>query len=148
MTLRSYSIREVDASDDEIADIIRSFNRETASFPELTDAELDGFHCYWWLAYLDREPVGFAGMVPSQRYEKTGYLKRAGVSGEHRGHGLQLRFFKVRERKARSIGWTHLVSECTNTVYSANNFIRAGFKLFEPEVRWAFENSLYWKKAL
>jgi GNAT superfamily N-acetyltransferase len=143
-----YRIREVDATDDEIAEIIRSFNRETPDFPDLTDAELDGFHCYWWLAYLDKEPVGFAGMVPSQRYKNTGYLKRAGVTAAHRGRGLQLRLLKVRERKARSIGWTHLVSECTNTVYSANNFIRAGFRMFEPETRWAFENSMYWKKTI
>jgi GNAT superfamily N-acetyltransferase len=144
----NYRIREVDASDDEIAETIRTFNRETPAFPDLTDAELDGFHCYWWLAYLDKEPVGFAGMVPSQKYKNVGYLKRAGVTAAHRGKGLQLRFFRVREQKARAIGWTHLVSECTNTVYSANNFIRAGFKLFDPEIRWAFENSLYWKKAL
>jgi GNAT superfamily N-acetyltransferase len=124
----SYRIREVDASADEIADTIRVFNRETAAFPELTDDELDGFHCYWWLAYLGKEPVGFAGMVPSQRYKNTGYLKRAGVSEGHRGKGLQLRFFRVREQKARAIGWTHLVSECTNTVYSANNFIHILFR--------------------
>lgn len=144
----NYRIREVDASDDEVADTIRAFNRDTGDFPDLTDNELDGFHCYWWLAYLGKEPVGFAGMVPSQRYKNTGYLKRAGVAPGHRGRGLQLRFFKVRERKARAIGWTHLVSETTNTVYSANNFIRAGYRLFEPETRWAFESSLYWKKAI
>lgn len=34
------------------------------------------------------------------------------------------------------------------TIYSANNFIRAGYRLFEPECRWAFESSLYWKKQL
>lgn len=144
----SYRIREVDASDDEIADTIRSLNRETPDFPELADHELDGFHCYWWLAYLDKEPVGFAGMVPSRRYKNVGYLKRAGVSAEHRGHGIQLRFFKVREQKARKIGWTHIVSESTNTIYSANNFIRSGYMLFEPKERWAFESSLYWRKSL
>jgi GNAT superfamily N-acetyltransferase len=144
----SYRVREVDASDDEVAEVIRAFNRETGSFPELTDDELDGEHCYWWLAYLGNEPVGFAGMVPSQRYKSAGYLKRAGVIPGHRGNGLQLRFFKVRERKARAIGWGFLVSETTNTVFSANNFIRAGYRLFEPETRWAFETSLYWKKQL
>jgi N-acetylglutamate synthase-like GNAT family acetyltransferase len=144
----SYRIREVDASNDDVAEIIRALNAETAEFPELTDNELDGFHCYWWIAYRGKEPVGFAGMVPSQKYKNVGYLKRAGVTAGHRGNGIQLRLFKVREQKARKIGWTHLVSECTNTVYSANNFIRAGFKLFEPKERWAFENSLYWRKVL
>jgi GNAT superfamily N-acetyltransferase len=94
----TYRIREVDASDDEVADIIRAFNRETPDFPELTDAEFDGFHCYWWLAYLDREPVGFAGLVPSQRYKNTGYLKRAGVTKSHRGHGIQLPEFRLGQR--------------------------------------------------
>jgi GNAT superfamily N-acetyltransferase len=143
-----YFIREVDASNDDVAEIIRALNAETAEFPELTDNELDGFHCYWWLAYLGKEPVGFAGMVPSQKYKNVGYLKRAGVTAGHRGNGIQLRLFKVREKKARKIGWTHLVSECTNTVYSANNFIRAGFKLFEPAEPWAFSTSLYWRKVL
>ena len=144
-----YRIREVDASDDEIADTIRQFNKDAdAHFPELEDYELEGEHCYWWLAYLDKEPVAFAGMVPSVRYAQAGYLKRSGVSAAHRGQGLQLRFFKVRERKARQIGWTMLISETTNTIYSANNFIRAGYKLFEPKERWAFQTSLYWKKEL
>lgn len=143
-----YRVREVDASADEIADTIRAFNRDIGQFPELTDAELDGFHCHWWLAYLDKEPVGFAGVVPSQRWQNVGYLKRAGVSPAHRGHGLQVRFLKVRERKARAIGWTHLITETTNALHSANNCIRAGFRLFEPETRWAFENSLYWIKKL
>lgn len=144
-----YRIREVDASDDEISEIIHDFNRAAdPKFPVLKEHELEGLHCYWWLAYLDNEPVAFAGMVPSRLYKNTGYLKRAGVVPEHRGRGLQLRFFRAREAKARKIGWNMLVSECTGTIYSANNFIRAGYKLFEPRERWAFENSLYWCKSI
>jgi len=144
-----YSVREVDASDDEIAEIIHDFNRAAEpKFPALKEHELEGPHCYWWLAYHEGEPVGFAGMVPSRLYKNAGYLKRAGVVPEHRGRGLQLRFFQAREAKARKVGWNMLVSECTDTIYSANNFIRAGYKLFEPKERWAFSHSLYWCKAL
>ena len=144
----TYTVREVDASDDEVAEIIRALNAEPGGFPDLTDEELDGFNCYWWLAYCGKDPVGFAGMVPSRQWQNVGYLKRAGVLPAHRGRGLQLRFFKVRERKARGVGWTHLISECTDTVYSANNFIRAGYLLYEPKAPWAFKTSMYWKKAL
>lgn len=143
-----YRIREVDASDDEIAEIIREFNRMEDAWPTLADHELEGPHCYWWLAYLESEPVTFAGMVPSRLYRDAGYLKRAGVAPGHRGCGLQLRFFRAREAKARKIGWNMLVSECTNTIWSANNFIRAGYMMFEPEERWAFNSSLYWRKKL
>lgn len=144
-----YKVREVDASLDEVAETIQDFNRAAnEKFPVLKESELEGEHCYWWLAYCEGEPVAFAGMVPSRLYKNAGYLKRAGVVPEHRGKGLQLRFFRAREAKARKIGWDMLISESTDTIWSANNFIRAGFLLFEPKERWAFENSLYWKKDL
>jgi GNAT superfamily N-acetyltransferase len=144
-----YRIKEVDASADEVAEIIRAFNSDPESkFPDLTDAELDGANCYWWIAYCDKEPVGFAGMVPSRQWANVGYLKRAGVSPAHRGRGLQLRFFRVREKRAKQIGWSHLISETTDTIYSANNFIRAGYRLYEPQKPWAFQRSLYWIKQI
>lgn len=141
-----YKIREVDGSDDDIAEIIRHFNRQTEDFPELTDDELDGGH--WWLAYRGDDPVGFAGMVHSKQYHGVGYFKRAGVDPAHRGHGLQIRLMRVRINKARKLGYSHLVSECTETVYSANNFIKAGFRIYQPSRPWAFKNSIYWIKAL
>lgn len=143
-----YRIREVDASDDEIAEIIHEFNRASElKFPKLIDDELEGVNCFWWLAYLDQEPVAFSGMVPSRLYSNAGYLKRSGVLPEHRGNGLQLRFFKARENKARKIGWSMLISETvTSNVVSANNFIRAGYRLFEPKEPWA-RDSIYWKKT-
>lgn len=145
----NYTIREVDATDEEIADTIHDFNKASEpKFPALKDFELEGHHCYWWLAYLDGEPVGFSGMVPSRLYRNAGYLKRAGVVPEHRGHGLQLRFFRAREAKARRIGWSLLVSETvTQNVPSQNNFIRAGYKLFQPKEPWAVD-SIYWRKFL
>jgi GNAT superfamily N-acetyltransferase len=141
-----YHIREVDASDDEIAEIIRHFNRQTADFPELTEDELDGG--FWWLAYLDREPIAFAGMVPSNQWRNVGYFKRAGVDPKHRGNGLQIRLMRVRINKARRLGYSHVISECTDTIWSANNFIRAGFRIYQPARPWAFKNSIYWIKAI
>lgn len=142
----SYRIREVDASDEEVTEHIHLFNRQTKDFPELTEEELDIGH--WWLAYLDKEPVGFAGLMPSKQYHGVGYFKRAGIDPKHRGNGLQIRLMRVRIHKARKLGYTHIVSECTGTPYSANNFIRAGFKIYQPRKPWAFKESIYWILAL
>lgn len=144
--MSSYRIREVDASDEDIADIIHHFNRQTEDFPPLTEDELDGG--FWWLAYLNQEPVAFAGMVPSKQWHNVGYFKRAGVDPKHRGNGLQIRLMRVRINKARKLGYSHLISECTNTIYSANNFIKTGFKIYEPSRPWAFKSSIYWIKTL
>lgn len=145
----TYRIREVDPTDDEISETIHEFNREASpKFPKLIQDELEGHNCFWWLAYCGKRAVGFSGVVPSRLYPKAGYLKRSYVLPAHRGNGLQLRFFRARENKACKIGWTRLVSETViENVPSANNFIRAGYKLFEPESPWARE-SVYWTKRL
>jgi len=118
-----------------------------ATFPPLTDAHLDlGF---WWFADNPFRAVAFAGMVPFEPFPGVGYLKRAYVSPEARGHGLQQQFLRIREAKARSLGWTCLVSECAwDNAYSAANFVRAGFESCEPEQRWGAPDSLYWRKQL
>ena len=71
---------------------------------------------------------------------------------EHRGNGLQRRLLKVRERKARQLGWTSVITDTTDNVPSANNLIKAGYRLFEPEsvgaMNWAFKSSLFWRKGL
>ena len=55
---------------------------------------------------------------------------------------------RARIAKAKKLGWTYLVSESTGTPYSANNFIRAGFKIYYPAEPWAFRSSIYWIKKL
>jgi GNAT superfamily N-acetyltransferase len=114
----------------------------------LDEAKLPSFEeGHWWLGYRDHKPVAFAGLVPSV-FPNAGYFIRVGVVPEHAGHGLQLRFMRVLERRARANGWGMIVSDTTDNVRSANNFIRAGYRLFEPEVKWAFPFSLYWRKYL
>lgn len=142
----SYQITEVDGR--EHAKTIHQFNRLAPEcFPPLQTRHIElGF---WWLVYLGSDPVAFAGMVPFHPFPLIGYLKRAYVMQEHRGHGLQGRLMAVRERKAKSLGWTHLVSECSaSNLHSACNFSKAGFERVEPEQRWGAANSLYWRKAL
>jgi len=35
-----------------------------------------------------------------------------------------------------------------DNVASANNLIKAGFKLYRPEKPWSFVNALYWRKRI
>jgi len=138
-----YEVQEVGGLDNQAT--IEWFNSLDPIFPPLTMHHLvKGF---WWLAYLDDDPVAFAGMVPFG-LPGVGYFKRCFVLPEHHGHGLQFRLMAARELKARQLGWTCLVSECrAGNEYSANNFRRAGFERFEPEQPWA-RDSIYWRKAL
>ncbi len=143
-----YRIREVDAfADEDAAEAIHHFNRQTCAFPVLgRDALENG---WWWLATLDNRPVGFAGLTRSTYGQNVGYLKRAGVDPKHRGHGLQQRLIRVRLAKARRLGFTSVVTETTDTVYSANNLYKAGFKLFDPPAPWLeYKTTLYWRKYL
>lgn len=141
-----YRIQEVDG--EEHADELNRFNRmDPETFPPLDERHLtDGF---WWFVYLDDEPVAFAGLVAMHPFPGVGYLKRAYVLPDHRGHGLQLRLMTTRELKARELGWSLLVSECRAlNGHSAANFCRAGFARVDPEQRWGAPQSIYWAKAL
>lgn len=141
-------IKEVEGAT--CASVIHDFNRLSPdTFPELKPKHLE--RGYWFIAYDEEnanERVGFAGMVPFDPVPNVGYLKRAYVLPDARGNGLQWEFMLARERLAKELGWTQLVSECIYTnIHSANNFIKAGFKLCEPEQPWAV-NSLFWTKSL
>ena len=87
-----YRIREVDAHDDEIADTLADLHRLTF-FDGAAIPEFDWGH--WWLAYFERMPVAFAGVVPSTRAYNAGYFSRVGVLKKHSGNGLQLRLMRA-----------------------------------------------------
>jgi GNAT superfamily N-acetyltransferase len=144
-TLSSYRIREVDGHDDEITDCLTELHRLTffggASIPPF-----DWGH--WWLAYHEAEPVAFAGAVPSTHVRNAGYFCRVGVLRAHWGNRLQLRLMRAMERRARRMGWRWMVSDTTDNVASANNFIRAGYRMYQPRDPWAFPDTLYWRKAI
>ncbi len=140
-----YRIREVDGDDDDIAEVLADLHRLTFSRGAPIPAFGQG---YWWLAFREETPVAFAGMVPSKRVARTGYFCRVGVLRSCCGHGLQLRLMRALEGRARRNGWRGVVSDTTDNVVSANNFIRAGYRLFQPRYPWAWSNTLYWRKSI
>jgi GNAT superfamily N-acetyltransferase len=139
-----YRIREVDGQDDEIADILSDLHRLTF-FDGAPIPDFDWGH--WWLAYCKATPVAFAGVVPSTHVRNAGYFCRVGVLKQHCGQGLQLRLMRPMESRARRNGWGCVVSDTTQNVASANNFIRAGYRLCQPQYPWAYPDTLYWQKV-
>ena len=140
-----YRIREVDGNDDGIADTLADLHQstflDTAPVPQFDQG-------HWWLALHGTKPVGFAGIVASTHVVNAGYFCRVGVMSKHCGHRLQLRLMRAMEARARLNGWFSIVSDTTDNIPSANNFIRAGYCLFIPTHPWAWPNTLYWRKDM
>ena len=63
-------------------------------------------------------------------------------------NGLQLRLMRALESRARHNGWSAVVSDTTDNIHSANNFISAGYRLYQPPSPWAWPNTLYWRKSI
>ena len=140
-----YRIREVDGHDDEVTDTLTDLHRLTF-FDEAPIPEFDQGH--WWFVFHETIPVAFAGMVQSTRAFNAGYFCRVGVLQKHRGHALQLRLMRALESRARRNGWSAIVSDTTENLASSNNFIRAGYWLYQPQCPWAYPRTLYWRKSL
>ena len=140
-----YSIREVDGHDDETADALTDLHRltffDSASIPDFEQG-------HWWLAFDRTSPVAFAGVVSSTRAHNAGYFCRVGVLKSHCGNALQLRLMRALELRARHNGWNSVVSDTTGNLASANNFIRGGYRLYQPPYPWAYVNTLYWRKFM
>lgn len=103
---------------------------------------------WWWVAYDGALPVAFAGLAVSASVPGGGYLCRAGVLPSHRGRGLQTKLLAARERKARSVGLQVLVTDTFDNPHSSNNLVRAGFRMFDPPVRYGAVGTNYWRKPL
>ena len=140
-----YRIREVDGSDDDIADTLAELHGLTF-FDGAPVPKFDRGH--WWLARQEAEPVAFAGVISSTHVRNAGYFCRVGVLRAHWGHKLQLRLMRALEARARLNGWCSVISDTTDNVSSANNFILAGYQLYQPQTPWAWPNTIYWRKLI
>lgn len=140
-----YWIREVDGHDDDIAETLVELHKLTF-FDSAPVPKFD--HGHWWLVHHATNPVAFAGVIRSTHACNAGYLCRVGVLRKHCGRGLQLRLMRALEARSRLNGWRSVVSDTTDNLPSANNFIRAGYQLYQPHIPWAWPNTLYWRKPI
>jgi GNAT superfamily N-acetyltransferase len=137
-------LQVVNAADPKVAALLMFLQLSTLTGDEPYDVN-EG---YWWIAYDGEMPIGFAGLVQSSRWYDTGYLCRSGVLRSHRGKGLQKRLLRVREMKARRLGWNWLISDTYQNPPSANSLIKCGFQTFTPSRPWSFDAAIYWRKKL
>lgn len=140
-----YRIRAVDGQDEGVAETLADLHRstffDTARIPDFDRGN-------WWLGYWDRTPIAFAGLIASTHADNAGYFCRVGVLRSHMGNDLQLRLMRAVEAQARRNEWSAVISDTTDNTASANNFIRAGYRLFRPRHPWAWPHTLYWYKSI
>lgn len=81
-------------------------------------------------------------------HEKLAYLTRAGISGEHRGQGLQKRLIRVRLAYAKQRGYPAAITYTVRAnSRSVNSLIACGFRYYEPPNAWAGREMLYWYRG-
>jgi phage terminase large subunit len=66
------------------------------------------------------------------------------------GLGQQFKIFndKIETPGDGVIIFRGMHSDTTDNLASANNFIRAGYRLYQPQYPWAWPNTLYWRKSV
>jgi len=64
------------------------------------------------------------------------------------GNRLQLRLMRALQARARHNRWSSVVSDTTDNLASTNNFIRAGYRLYQPQTPWGWPNTLYCRKSI
>jgi hypothetical protein len=86
--------------------------------------------------------------LPSTHACDVGYFCRMGVLTTHEENRLKVWITCALEARARLNGWRSIVSDTTDNLPSANNFIRAGFRPYRPQNPWAWPHTLYWRKFI
>lgn len=101
----------------------------------------------WWLVWDKDMPMGFCGL--KRWNESTGFLCRAGVLRGARGAGLHRRLLRTRERSAKVMGITLLVTYVAgHNPKSANNLIKCGYTIYVPQVKWGGDGCIYFRKTI
>jgi len=112
------------------------------------DAHEDYLDGSWWIVWDGPEPVAFCGMRQSGTEAGSVYLSRCGVLASHRGRGLQRRLLRTRLAEAKRLGYRAAITTTYLNTASANNLIRSGFRLYDPETPWGVGATCYWRKGL
>lgn len=105
-----------------------------------------------WLAKNDAgKLVGYASLQLVDG-GSAAFLAKSGVLWEARGHGLQKRFIKARERRAKELGAKRTVTYTSDdNLASINSLIACGYKMYRPTYSWGLpfgKGGLYWFRSL
>jgi phage terminase large subunit len=64
------------------------------------------------------------------------------------GQGFKVYSDKIETPGDGVIIFRGMHSDTTDNLASANNFIQAGYRLYQPQYPWAWSNTLYWRKPI
>ena len=136
------AIRRADEEDWE--DILEA---DAVCLPDDARPALEG--AAWWVAENEHgDLAGYAGAKLCKDSPGCVYLCRAGVLPAFRGHQLQRRLVRARERWARAAGNAYIVTDTYRNPASANTLIACGFKMYQPAVPWSYPDACYWWRSL
>lgn len=135
---------------------IRRLDKKFFALDEPVDIPGDTF---WWVAEVLQSKnrtkkwtlAGYAGLRPCRQEPNIGlgFLIRAGVCKESRGHGLQKALIRVRVAAAKRLGLKSLVTYIVPwNPASGNALIRCGFRMYRPAHRWGGSMAVYLKRDL
>lgn len=100
----------------------------------------------WWVYYEDGEAIAYCSL--SIVDGNIGFLSRSGVMPGHRGKGLQKKMIRHRERVAKREKLAKIITYTfIENVYSSNNLISAGYKLYLPD-EGTEDSFLHWYKYI
>lgn len=100
-----------------------------------------------WVMWKGTEAIAFAML--SETNDDYVFYSRAGVKKDYRGHGIQLRLIRVREKYARSKGYKKAITYTKiDNITSNRNLQKAGYWLYIPVNEYADKDCLYWIKEL
>jgi len=131
-------------------DILAVRSLDAALWQEAYTDSFAGMHL--WLAKDGAgKLVGYASLKIVDG-GSTAFLSKAGVLWSARGQGLQKRFIRVRERRAKELGINNVITYTDNTnLPSINSLISCGYKMYQPARDWGLpfgKTGLYWKKKI
>jgi len=115
-------------------------------FPTMKNDEFNKENVYWWAAICDNIAVGYSGL---RIIKDTGFFCRAGVLLRHRKNKLHKKMISARIKMAKKLNLSCVITYTVNNIVSSNNLINRGFRLYEPEWKWAGINGVtYFKLQL
>lgn len=102
-------------------------------------------HTYWWIAYYDDIPIGYAGL-DHHATSNTAYFCRLGILKEYRRLGIGTKMIQARKRMAKKLGVKYAKTDCVaNNPCIINLLFKNGFRAYNPSKPWALPSSIYLK---
>lgn len=144
MSLKIKKVASPENISQETLDLLNEFDQNWFNDGRITDK----IGAHWWIAYVDDEPAGFAGMSVDKK-SKQAFLCLVAVAPSFRRRGIHKRLIRHRVKYARRLNLKRVVTyTAKNNFISANNMLSCGFKLYGPRCKYGFKDGLYFKKDL